>query len=172
MTEITLFGACVLTPKGFAVMEPHLQTEAVRLMTESGYGVAAIERIVGARRSDLLSIYNQSHHIKLRDDDRVSPPKGPRVAAMSATARLVLVQMQDQAGALASSLNSIAYDLGKSTTSVRHGLQQLVEKGLIELTVPARGTGHPAQYRLTAAGEVQAAELAKRKEVGESGVCS
>lgn len=166
MTEITLFGSCAMTPKTFATMPPHLQTEAVRLMTECGYGVGAIERIAGARRSDLLSMYNQSHQIKIRDEDRATPPKGPRVAAMSATARLVLVQMQDQAGALASSLNSIAYDLGKSTTSVRHALQQLVEKGLIELTVPARGTGHPAQYRLTAAGEVQAAELAKRREGG------
>lgn len=163
MTEITLFGTCEMTPKSFAAMAPHLQTEAVRLMTESGYGVAAIERIVGSRRADLLATYNRTHQIKLRDEERGTPPKGPR-PAMSATARLILLQMLDQAGALASSLSSLSYDLGKSTTSVRHALQQLVEKGLIELTVPAKGHGHPAQYRLTGAGEVQAGELGARKE--------
>lgn len=163
MSEITLFGACEMTPKVFAAMAPHLQTEAVRLMTECGYGVGAIERLAGSQRAQLLATYNRVHQIKLRDEDRGPPPKGPRTV-ISATARLILLQMLDQAGALASSLSSLSYDLGKSTTSVRHALQQLVEKGLIELTVPAKGHGHPAQYRLTALGEVQAAALATRKD--------
>lgn len=164
MTEISLFGTCSMTPRRFHGMAPHLQTEALRLMAESGYGVAAIEKIAATRRADLLEAYRKAHQVKIREEDRATPPKGPRISSMSATSRLILVLMRDQAGALASSINSLSYDLGKSTASVRHALQQLVGKQMIELTVPARGTRHPAQYRLTAAGEATASDLAACRE--------
>lgn len=159
MSEITLFGRCEMNAKTFAAMPSHMQTEALRLMADRQHDVVTVEKVTGVPRSGLMQIFGARHQIKLKDEDRSAPPKGPRIGSLSGTARLILLQMQDQAGALASSLSSLSYDLGKSTTSVRDALKQLVTRELIELTVPARGTRHPAEYRVTAAGEALALEL-------------
>lgn len=162
MSAISLFGACDMTPASFASMAPHVQTEAVLLMTEACYGVGAIEKITGAPRSVLLSAYRKAHQFKARDEDRAGPTKGPKIGAMSASARLVLLMMQNQAGTLAASLGSIGYDIGKSESSVRDALKFLTARELIEMTQPSRGNNHPAEYRMTAAGEAQAALLSEQ----------
>lgn len=160
MSELTLFGPCSMTPARFAAMAPHLKTEAIRLFAERGLPVREMLTMTGATLGDLMAAGNQPHKIKLETGERVACPTGERQLGLSDSARFVLLMMQNQAGTLAASLGSISYDIGKSESSVRDALKLLTGRELIEMTVPSSGKNHPAQYRMTKAGEEMAEKLA------------
>lgn len=169
MSEILLFGACEMTPARFAAMAPHVKTEALRLMAERGYQAGDVATATGLAGVDLMGIYGARHQFSFRSGEREAAPQaGERRLGLSGAARLILLQMQDQAGTLAASGQSIGYDIGRSVASVQAALKLLLSRELIELTAPAAGRNHPAQYRMTKAGHQMAERLAALPQEGDA----
>ena len=144
----------VMMPAVFAALPAQLQTEAVLLMADAGYGVGAIERLTGEGREALIAIGGQRHQVKAFQGDRLGSEavgKREKGQVVSASGRLVLGHMVSQAGMLASSVRSLAYDLGISESSVTQASRRLMKLGFIERVDGE--TGRVCVYRLTRAGE-------------------
>lgn len=159
---MNLFSSVEIEPQQFAGFSPALQTEALRLMAEAGLTVPRMRDATGLDCAEILTIGRRRHQVRAFDFERSAEntPNLKRGPKLSAASRLLLGLMSHNAGVLAESLTTVAYDLGISEKSAKAALQQLTAWAFVQKT--RDGTGRvAAHYRLTSSGETLMAAQAE-----------
>lgn len=159
---MNLFSPVDIEPAQFAALSPALKTEALRLMAEAGLTVPRMRDATGLDCADMLAIGRRRHQVRAFDFERSAEntPNLKRGPKLSSASRLLLGFMSHNAGVLAESLTTVAYDLGISEKSAKAALQQLTTWAFVQKT--RDGTGRvAAHYRLTSSGETLMAAQAE-----------
>lgn len=164
-----LFGEVELGPERFAAMAPHLRGEAVRLLSDAGYGWKRICEALGIDADTFSALYKSRHAFRVGKPDRALPADedGERTLVEQDTLQAaILALIAGEGGRIALSFAALAGRMDAPKERVIYAVHRLAAKGLIQKT--GGGGRRAVVWSLTRKGQRLAAEGKPEPEAADA----